>query len=433
MLLTIFLFLFSALGVKGEISERYLHERNTRSNELKLIPVEGKLKGGDGLSRSSDGKKFVGWTSTDAEVYWDVDFSNIGKVEINVALANSMGNTGSTLQVKVENEGKAQTLNKKTEFTGGWDKVKLFNMGSVMIEKPGKAKIAIKALTIMGTYAGDLFYLLVKGSAADGAKVVDIIPTGADSVHLTYPTDDGSLLFYNEVIVDETYPATFFMACGYQYGYLGMQDNDFKGKKIAIFSLWDVVDQERTNPDDLASVVKKGKDVTVKRFGGEGTGFQSIYNFQWNKGNKYSFLLHAKPEGRHTIFSGFVYLPDKKQWKLLSSLKRLAGSTVLSHFYSFLEDWLQNWGQFARQASFNPWEGDGKGNWKQLKRATFTKTSVHDNVNAWVDKTRFYLRTGGVTKNAIKPYETIERQVTDKVPDILKDVERIIKEEKYLP
>uniref|UniRef100_A0A646QFL5 Scol-DUF3472 n=1 Tax=Hemiscolopendra marginata TaxID=943146 RepID=A0A646QFL5_9MYRI len=433
LLLVNLLFLLPVIAVNGMRIENDLQERYAANDVLRLSPEEGTLKGSDGISRSGDKTKFVGWTGTDAEVYWNVQLTNKGNMEIEMALANSHGNTGSTIQVKVQNGGSNKILKITTDYSGGWNQQKVFKMGSVTIDAIGKTTITVSAPQIKGVYAGDFYGLLIKGPAVSGAKVVDIFPTGADSVHLTYPTDDNALMFYNEVIVDESYPATFFMACGYQNGYLGMQEVNFSGKKLAIFSLWDVVDQERTNSDDLASVLKAGENVTIKRFGGEGTGFQSLYDFQWKVGNKYSFLLHAKPEGRYTIFTGLVYLPDKSQWKLLSSLKRLGDPITLSHFYSFLEDWIQNWGQVARQASFNPWQGDGKGNWKQLKTASFTKTSVHDNVNAWVKNSRFYLRTGGVTQNSIKPYQSINRQVSDQLPSILKDIESIIKDGKYHP
>jgi len=44
----------------------------------------------------------------------------------------------------------------------------------------------------------------------------------ARSVHLRYPAPESSL-FYNEVVVEESVNGSYFMACGWNTGYFGIQ------------------------------------------------------------------------------------------------------------------------------------------------------------------------------------------------------------------
>jgi hypothetical protein len=95
------------------------------------------------------------------------------------------------------------------------------------------------------------------------------------SVHLRYPVPDG-IAFYNELTVKQSAPGTYFMACGFDKGYFGIQDLA-DGRKLVLFSVWDPGDQN--DPKSVASdrqvkIMAKGEGVRVKRFGGEGTGAQ---------------------------------------------------------------------------------------------------------------------------------------------------------------
>src|SRR3569832_2057731 len=60
----------------------------------------------------------------------------------------------------------------------------------------------------------------------------------ARSVHLSYPAPDGTL-FYNEMVVDESVNGSYFMACGWNTGYFGIQQLDAPEDKVVIFSVWD--------------------------------------------------------------------------------------------------------------------------------------------------------------------------------------------------
>src|SRR5262245_31600749 len=57
------------------------------------------------------------------------------------------------------------------------------------------------------------------------------------SVHLGFQAPAGTA-FYNEVVVDQSAPGTYFCVCGFNHGYFGIQQIDDK-KKVVIFSVWD--------------------------------------------------------------------------------------------------------------------------------------------------------------------------------------------------
>ena len=104
-------------------------------------------------------------------------------------------------------------------------------------------------------------------------------PKACRSVHLWYSVDQPSQpaetnLFYNEITVEKSAPGTYFMACGFQMGYFGIQQLA-NGKKVVLFSVWEPGrgnDPNATPEQRRVKAMKVGNNVRVKRFGGEGTG-----------------------------------------------------------------------------------------------------------------------------------------------------------------
>ncbi len=139
------------------------------------------------------------------------------------------------------------------------------------------------------------------------------------------------------------------------------------------------------------------------RFGNEGTGAQSFFDYDWKPGATYRFLVTAKPEGARTAYAAYFYVPEDKNWKRLATLSTIAGGKGLHRYYSFIEDFRRNRvsaGE-ARSAHFgNGWVKATDGQWTALTRARFTADSNPvKNINADVDGDRFLLATGGDTKN----------------------------------
>jgi hypothetical protein len=228
------------------------------------------------------------------------------------------------------------------------------------------------------------------------------------SVHLHYPAPEG-VAFYNEVAVDSSARGTYFMACGFDAGYFGMQELG-DGKKVILFSVWDASDKNDPNAvedEKRVKVLQKDDKVRVGRFGNEGTGAQSFFDYDWKVGEACRFLVTAKVEDKRTAYTAFFYVPDDKDWKRLATFSTVAGGRALRGYYSFVEDFRRNRtsaGEVRSAHYGNGWVKTKDGQWVALTRARFTADSNPVvNINADVDGDRFLLATGGDTKNTGTP------------------------------
>lgn len=225
------------------------------------------------------------------------------------------------------------------------------------------------------------------------------------SVHLGYPSEPATA-FYNEITVRETAPGTYFQAAGWHRGYFGMQDLA-NGKKVVIFSVWDSHSTDDKNSVPLEKrthATYHADDVRVGRFGGEGTGGQSFYNYDWKTGETCRFLLKSRPGAAGmTEYLGFFYLPETKTWKHLATFAVPEPDSHLKGLYSFVEDFRRNREstKLTRRAEFGPaFTLNDKGEWKQLLTAKFTGDSNKAvNIDAGAAGARYFLATGGPIEN----------------------------------
>ena len=222
-------------------------------------------------------------------------------------------------------------------------------------------------------------------------------------MHLWYSAPEGAA-FYNEVTVDRSADGTYFMACGFHMGYFGIQELA-NGKKVVLFSVWEPGKQNNPNAtvaQRRVKVLHQGKGVRVRRFGGEGTGGQSFFDYDWKVGETCRFFVRAHKDGDRTAFAAYFYVPKEKRWHHLATFSTLAGGKLLRGYYSFVEDFRRNRlsATKARQARFgNGWVRDQTGKWHSLTTARFTADSnPATNINAG-ENGRFFLVTGGKTAN----------------------------------
>ena len=131
-------------------------------------------------------------------------------------------------------------------------------------------------------------------------------PRAARSVHLWYPAEQG-VVYYNEVTVQKSYPGSYFCVCGFKHGYFGIQELS-QGGKVVIFSVWEAGNQN--NPDAVAEdrrvkVLHEGEGVRVSRFGNEGTGGKSMFDYQWKVAETYKCMVKASVEGDRTTYAAY--------------------------------------------------------------------------------------------------------------------------------
>ncbi|HEU5117720.1 MAG TPA: DUF3472 domain-containing protein [Isosphaeraceae bacterium] len=230
-------------------------------------------------------------------------------------------------------------------------------------------------------------------------------PRACRSVHLHYPAPE-AVAFYNEVSVDVSVPGTYFCVCGFNKGYYGIQELP-NGKKLLIFSVWDPGQQDDPNAveeDRRVKLLYHDPAVRIGRFGNEGTGGQSFFDYDWKVGEIYRFLVTAKPDGDRTAYTAWFFVPEDRAWKRLATFSTLASGTLLKGDYSFVEDFLRN-GRSARQprqAHYGPgWVQTKDGEWQPLNTAIFTADNTPTlNIDAFAHGPRFVLATGGDTPNA---------------------------------
>jgi hypothetical protein len=243
------------------------------------------------------------------------------------------------------------------------------------------------------------------------------------SVHLGYPAAE-STAFYNEITIRKSAVGTYFMVCGWDKGYFGLQELG-NGKKLLLFSVWD---SNQNNPNGVkkelrTKLLHKDKQVRVGRFGGEGTGGQSFFDYNWRVGQTYRLMVTSRIDKNRSEYSGWFYVPEEKAWKRLVTFSTVTGGRNLRGYYSFIEDFKRNRvsATKARQADFGGgWIRTTKGEWTSLQRARFTADSNPvTNIDAGLDDGRFFLKTGGETENGntkLRDFITRPAAKTDQPP-----------------
>ena len=246
--------------------------------------------------------------------------------------------------------------------------------------------------------------LLAQLGAAN--KQAEKPPRAARSVHLGWQAPEATA-FYNELTVKESAPGSYFMAAGFRHGYFGIQEQA-GGRKVVIFSVWDPTKGNNSNAvpeDQRVEILFKADDVMAKRFGGEGTGAQSFFEYPWKIGQTYRFLVKAKSEEKKTAYSAYFWLPEQNAWKHLVTFRTRSDGDLLKGLYSFIEDFRRNTTSAtqSRRAIFgNGAVLDADGKWHALTKAHFTASGADweakDSIDAGISGDVFYLQTGGATK-----------------------------------
>lgn len=247
---------------------------------------------------------------------------------------------------------------------------------------------------------------------------------GAPSVHLWYAIPAGGEVsaFYCEVTAVEDPVGTYYAACGWQRGYLGMQVNSLSERRI-IFSVWDSGEEKVSRANvaetDRVILLAKGEGVVSGDFGNEGTGGHSHLVYPWKTGESQRFIVTDRmADGTHSIYSGYWFHPGQKKWMLISSWKAPKDGSYLRGLYSFCEDFAGT-GQFRRKALFgNQWICTSSGLWRELTSATFTHTRGNERVDRCIglEQGAFSLASGAFQAGTTKYGVRATRPATGKPP-----------------
>jgi hypothetical protein len=228
-------------------------------------------------------------------------------------------------------------------------------------------------------------------------------PRAARSVHLGW-TAPAATEFHLAMAVQETAPGSYFMACGWNSGYFGMQELA-KGDKIVLFSMWDP-----TKGDDAKAVpverrveeLHRDPSAKIGRFGGEGTGAQCKYPYAWKVGETYRFLLRATVEGEKTSVAAWFRPPGAAEWTHLATFRAITKGSPLKGLYSFVEDFRRDGksvGERRRARYADGWARATTGEWVPIVTGRFTADATPlETIDAAVVDGGFTLATGGDLK-----------------------------------
>lgn len=247
-------------------------------------------------------------------------------------------------------------------------------------------------------------------------------PRAARSVHLGFSGALGDT-FYNECVVEKSTDGSYFMVCGWDTGYFGIQQ--LRGaRKVAIFSVWDPTtgdDPNAVKSEDRVEVLFQSPDARIKRFGGEGTGGQCMIDFDWKIGQTNRFVIRAETQTndvRKTAYTAYLQAHGTTNWKKLAAFRIRTKHESLRGLYSFVEDFRRDTKSVMdlRRARFgNAWVRTATTPWQPLTKARFTASNAEweakENIDAGIADEWFYLATGG----DIRP--TRELRSTLELPD----------------
>jgi hypothetical protein len=371
-------------------------------------------------ARISQNSGVTGWKDPKLKVLWFGDIQTPTTIEASVEL-RLPANTTSRLRLTVA--GQPRTA----EVQGTGLDIVTARFGKFEIKEAGYQRFTLESLNEAGQPFGDLTALVLDGVTTNTAHFNFKPRRNAASVHLKYPQPAGTNVaaFYCEMTGIEEPVATYYMACGWHRGYFGMQVNSKTERRI-IFSVWDsggeAVSRSRVADSNRVTLVAKGDGVSSGDFGNEGTGGHSHLVYNWKTGEKQRFIVTAQPTNNtFTIFSGYWFHPEKKEWMLISSWKAPKDGGWLRGLYSFSENFGGNNGHLVRKALYgNQWVRTDRGNWIELTTASFSHdaTGRGDRLDRFmgIENGQFFLSHGGFIPGSTKSGQQFTRPSTGRTP-----------------
>jgi hypothetical protein len=280
------------------------------------------------------------------------------------------------------------------------------------INRPGYRRITVHAAPSNSQDFGTIQGLQLAGSAIEGARFNLKERRNSASVHLKYPLDatEKAEWFYNEIRPKTDPKYTYYEACGWHRGYFGIQVNSPTERRI-IFSVWDAgkeaIDRNKVGDDNRVKLLKKGEDVVAGDFGNEGTGGHSHMVYNWKTNAVHRFLVHAEPKGDATVYSGYYYFNERKEWGLIAKFRAPKDGSYMKGLYSFNENFGGSNGNLQRMAEFGPvFIAGTDGKWKEHLEAQFScdSTGKADRFDyaAGPKGDRWMLSNGGAFANGVK-------------------------------
>ncbi|MCL4789146.1 MAG: DUF3472 domain-containing protein [Verrucomicrobia bacterium] len=362
------------------------------------------------------------WNDPGIKVVWFGEFKRAGELTARLVL-KLPADAESKLRLTVDGQSR------ETSVSGDGDSPVIADFGTFHLKETGYHRFTLESLNDRGRPFGDLEALWLDGPALADAHFNLKERRNAASVHLFYPVpkETDVAAFYCEVTAVDDPVATFYMACGWHRGYFGMQVNSLTERRI-IFSVWDsgneAVDRNKVADENRVRLMGKGEGAYTGDFGNEGTGGHSHLKYLWKTGEPQKFIVTAQPTNKtFTIFSGYYFHPDKREWMLISSWQAPKEGGWLRGLHSFSENFWGSTGHLRRKALFgNQWIRTPGGDWRELTTAGFSHdpTGRQDRLDRFmgVEDGKFFLSHGGFVPGSTKYGEQFSRPPLGRSPAI---------------
>lgn len=388
--------------------------------ELRVPASTAYLEPDGGGARVSADNGVTHWLDSKTKVLWFGKLKRVGNLSASLDVRLKRGAT-ARLRLTIGNQSKeVRTVGKDSDTM-------TLSFGEFDITKEGYHQFRLTSLSDKGGPTADVEALVLNGPAVRDAHFNLKPRRNAASVHLFYPVsrDTEVSAFYCEMTGLEDPLWSYYMACGWHRGYFGMQVNSPTERRI-IFSVWDsgneAVDRRKVAAENRVTLVNKGEGVYSGSFGNEGTGGHSHLKFAWKTGERQRFLVTAEPVDKtHTIFAGYYFRRDKKEWMLISSWKAPKEGKYLRGLYSFSENFVGRNGHMVRKALYgNQWIRRADGKWIELTEAKFSHdpTGKADRLDRFmgVEDGQFFLSHGGFIPGFTEYGKSFRRPPTDRSP-----------------
>ncbi|MGB0579461.1 MAG: DUF3472 domain-containing protein [Limisphaerales bacterium] len=361
------------------------------------------------------------WNDPDLKVLWFGEIKSPVKIQASVEL-RIPSEAKSKLRFTVNGQSRVAEI-------AGSGSLAMAHFGEFTIDQTGYQRFTLESLNAAAQPIGDVSALILDGLNTNNSHFNFKPRRNAASVHLFYPppADTQVAAFYCEVTGVEDPVATYYMACGWHRGYFGMQVNSETQRRI-IFSVWDsgneAISRSKVADRDRVTLVAKGEGVYSGDFGNEGTGGHSHLKYHWKTGEKQKFIVTAKPTDQtFTIFSGYWFHPEKKEWMLISSWRAPKEGRYLRGLYSFSENFGGHNGHLVRKALYgNQWIQTDAGRWQELTTAGFShdRTGRADRLDRFMglENGQFFLSHGGFIEGFTNYREQFTRPATGQPPVI---------------
>jgi hypothetical protein len=367
------------------------------------VPAEPSNEDGES-SMFSTQKGLQNWIDTRQTIRFYFDIRNKGKLNLALFLKNDV--PGNMIALTIAGKNFTIAVPASKQFTR---KV----IGTIEISDTGFYMLSLSSVIKKGKNIADIQSLELSGEAVKNMHFNAKARRNTASVHLLYPLSDSMkvISFYNEITVPENADPlySYYMACGFARGYLGIQVNSASERRV-IFSVWDAgneaTDRNKVAAENKVQLMAKGEDVVADGFGNEGTGGHSHWAYNWKAGVTYKFLVTAAMDSATatTSYAGYFFIPETQKWKLIACFKAPKDGKPLQHLYSFVENFDGSNGQLLRKAFFsNQWIRRESGEWKEITKSSFSydatgKAGDRIDYGGGVDRNQFYLWNGEFKK-----------------------------------